>query len=156
MRRIEYKEEGYNPYKAFYSDGSLQQEGECRIKIMGFEYAPYPNWSDLDWAKCYRPDGSLGSEVVDGTGTQTQWMPDGTKVWELELVNHKRVAHTMWYPNGQLQQHQEYRDGQVHGPYVGYYPSGVKKTEGAYDAGQRVGTWIRYNEDGSVKSTESN
>ncbi len=154
--QFKFIDSGYNPYKAFYSDGSLQQEGKCRIEIMGLEYAPYPNWSDLEWAKCYRPDGSLGSKIVDGTGTQTQWMQDGTKVWELELVDYERVAHTRWYPNGQLRTHQAYVNGEVHGPFISYYPSGAKQTEGAYDAGRRVGTWIRYNEDGSVESTESN
>ncbi len=153
--QFEFIEPGYNPFKAYYADGTLQQEGECLIEVMGFENGPYPDWHNLRWAKCYRPDGSLGSEVIDGTGIQTQWMPGGTKTWELELLNYQRTAHTMWYPNGQLHAHQAYVNGRVHGPFISYYPSGAKQTEGAYDAGRRVGTWIRYNEDGSVESSES-
>lgn len=153
--RFEYIKEKYNPYKAYYSDGTLQQEGECLIEIMGFEDGPYPDWHDLRWAKCYKPDGSLGSEVIDGTGTQMIWAQDGTKIWELELVNYQRASHTMYYPNGQLHVHQEYKDGKVHGSSISYYPTGVKQTEGIFEAGEQTGNWIHYNEDGSVDSTDS-
>ena len=126
------------------------------MEVMGFENGPFPDWHDLKWAKCYKPDGSLGSEVIDGTGTQMIWAQDGTKIWELELVNYQRASHTMYYPNGQLLVHQEYKDGKVHGSCISYYPTGVKQTEGTYEAGEQTGDWIHYNEDGSVKSTDSN
>ncbi len=132
----------------------MQQEGACLIEVIGFENGPYPDFYDVRWAKCYRPDGSLGSEVIDGTGTYTLWMQDGTKAWELKLVNYQRTAHTKWYPSGQLHGHQEYKDGSVHGPLIVYYPSGAKKTEGDYDTGLPKGDWIRYNEDGSINSVE--
>ena len=83
------------------------------------------------------------------------WAQDGTKIWELELVNYQRASHTMYYPNGQLLVHQEYKDGKVHGSYISYYPTGVKQTEGIYEAGEQTGDWIHYNEDGSVNSTDS-
>lgn len=154
--RVEYITEKYNPYKVYYSDGTLLHEGECMNAFMYFPDGPYPDWYDVRWAKCYKPDGSLGSEVINGTGTYTLWMQDGTKYWKMKLVNYQRAAHTRWYPNGQLKVHQEYKDGSVHGPFIGYYPSGTKKTEGEYDAGWPKGDWIQYNEDGSIDSTESN
>ena len=113
--QVEFIEPGYNPFKAYYAGGTLQQEGECLIELMGFENGPYPDWHNLRWAKCYKPDGSLGSEIIDGTGTQMIWMQDGTKAWELELVNYQRAVHTMWYPNGQLHAHKAYMNGEVHG-----------------------------------------
>ena len=154
--RVECITEKYNPYKAYYSDGTLLHEGECMNQFMYFADGPYPDWYDVRWAKCYKPDGSLGSEVIDGTGTQMIWLQDGTKIWELKLANYQRAAHTKWYPNGQLHVHQKYKDGRVHGSFIGYYPSGVKQIEGAYEAGERTGEWIRYNEDGAIDSTESN
>lgn len=152
--RVELNGMGFNPFKSYYPDGTLQQEGACYVSPNGPEKEPFPNLHRLDWARCYKPDGTLASEVVDGTGTQTLWTPDGTKTWELKLEDGQRAELKMWYPSGQLGLEQPYRDGQKHGSFTAYHPNGNKKTEGAYRNGDRAGKWIRYNEDGTVKSTE--
>ncbi len=152
--RYEFNREGYNPFKGFYPDGTLREEGECYVEVMGFHDQPFPAHENLKWTKCYRPDGSLGSRVEGGTGTQTIWTPDGTKTWELELKNFKRVKLTQWHRNGQLRKVLNYVEGKRDGPFISYDAKGGKKTEGAYKAGERAGTWKRYNPDGSVGSIE--
>ncbi len=151
---IQYRHPGYNSFQGFYNDGTLREEGECFVEPLGFYNQPCPDISNVRTGKCYKPDGTLGSEIKNGSGVQIYWTDEGVKTWELEVRDFKRVRHSMWYPNGQLLDMQKYRDGRVDGPFVTYYSSGAKNTEGAYSLGDRVGKWVRYNEDGSIKAVE--
>lgn len=151
--KVKYRGPGYNDFKRFYPDGTLAEEGQCLVEHCDSP-EPEPDYHNLLWSKCYKPDGTLCSEVTNGIGTQVYWSPDGVKTWELELVDFKRVRHSMWYPNGQLSIIHDYTDDLVDGPFISYYPSGAKKTEGAYSRGDRVGKWKRYNEDGSISKIE--
>ena len=150
----QFKGPGYNNFKRFYPDGMLAEEGQCMVELYDLPLQPVPDESNLLWSKCYKPDGTLCSEVKNGAGKQMYWTPQGVKIWELELVDFERARHTMWYPNGQLHQTQAYVGGLVNGSFVSYYPSGAKETEGAYSKGDRAGRWIRYNEDGSIAEIE--
>ncbi|MHC4418831.1 MAG: toxin-antitoxin system YwqK family antitoxin [Planctomycetota bacterium] len=107
---VEYKGAGYNNFKRFYPDGTLAEEGKCMVELFDSPPQPVPDENNVLWSKCYRPDGALCSEVRNGTGTQMYWTAQGVKIWELELVNFKRVRHTMWYRNGQLLGTQTYVD----------------------------------------------
>ncbi len=151
---VEYVRPGYNHCKGFYDDGTLHEESKCLVELLGPYNHPCPDIHNVQFGRYYKPDGTLGSEVKNGTGVQTYWTLDGTKIWELELHDFKRVRHSRWHSNGQLLQTQAYVDGKVHGPFVTYYSSGAKKTEGADFQGDRSGKWIRYNEDGTVKKVE--
>jgi hypothetical protein len=152
---VEYKGPRYNNFKRFYPDGTLAEEGKCMVELYDLPLQPVPDESNLLWSKCYKPDGTLCSEVENGTGIQTYWTPQGVKIWELELVDFERARHSMWYPNGQIHETQAYVGGLVNGSFVSYYPSGAKKTEGAYSKGDRVGKWIWYNGDGGISKTEN-
>lgn len=152
--KVGYRRPGYNDFKRFYPNGTLAEEGQCLVELYDYPPEPVPDQSDVLWTKCYKPDGTLCSEVKNGTGTQIYWNSDGVKTWELKLADFKRIRHSMWHPNGQLWGVQDYVDDLVDGPFISYYPSGAKKTEGAYSKGDRVGKWIRYNEDGSVSEIE--
>lgn len=151
--KVKHRGPGYNDFKRFYPNGKLAEEGQCLVEYFDSP-EPEPDYHNLLWSKCYKPDGSLCSEVKNGTGTQIYWAPDGIKTWELELADFKRVRLSTWHPNGQLWNALDYIDGLVDGPFVGYYPSGAKKIEGAYSKGDRVGKWTRFNEDGSISKIE--
>ena len=60
-------------------------------------------------AAIFRPDGTLGSMVQNGSGVQTYWYPDGMIRWRLELKDYKRVRHQMWNLSGKLISEQTYR-----------------------------------------------
>ncbi len=152
--RFEFEAEGYNRFRGYYPDGTLREEGECYVEVMGLPPQPFPDPHNLHSARCYRPDGSLFSEVINGTGVQTICTPEGVKTWELELKDFQRVRLTMWHPNGRLQQELQYVSGKPHGLFVTYDAEGRKTTEGAYKTGERTGTWTRYDPDGSVVSLE--
>jgi hypothetical protein len=93
---VDFRREGYNSFCEYYGDGRLRAEGECMVEIDGPADQPYPDINDVDDATYYRPDGNVGSRVVNGTGTQTYWMSDGRMVWELRLHDHKRTRLRMW------------------------------------------------------------
>lgn len=145
---------GWNHFRGTYPDGSLREEGECWVDLNGSNHPePLPDTDRVKWGKYYNPQGKLISEIKDGTGVQTYWMPDGTKIWELELKDYERVHLSMWYENGQLHEIVEYLEGKQHGPYVSYYPSGRKQGVGTYAKGHRIEA-THYKEDGSVDWVE--
>jgi hypothetical protein len=108
-----FREAGYSPYRGYYPNGTMREEGECLVEFVGFGgNEPVPDRHAVRWGKYYLPDGRLGSEVKNGSGIQTYWYSDGTECWELELRDFKR-RRLMWRkPDGTLFTQEEYdRDG---------------------------------------------
>ncbi|MCA9187661.1 MAG: hypothetical protein KDA99_18660 [Planctomycetales bacterium] len=151
---VDYGEPGYNAYRGFYPDGVCREEGECFVEINGGIEDPAPDSSNVRWGKYYKPDGTLDSEVVNGTGTQTFWYPNGTKRWELVLRDYARLRHSMWFDNGQLSQTQHYVDGEVDGKFESFHKNGTVRLQGEYANGDREGVWTRFDENGKVTSIE--
>ena len=151
---VDYRRPGFNPYRGYYPNGMCREEGECFVEINGDVLDPDPDSNNVRSGKYYRPDGTLGSEVVDGTGIQTLWFPDGTKRWELVLRDYRRVRHSIWYENGQLRQTQSYLNDAVNGDFKTFRKNGGVSLSGAYAEGNRAGVWTRFDEYGSVESTE--
>lgn len=149
--RVKYDTMGYNDFKRFYPDGSLAEQGQCMVTQ--YSYEPIPDDSDLLWSKCYKPDGTLDSEVKNGTGIKIIRDANGVKKWELQLADFAPARRTAWHSNGQLREIVTYYKGEKQGPYTSYYPSGKKKTQGQYSKGQETGTWTWYNEDGTINKT---
>jgi len=151
---FQFKKEGYNPFKGYYPDGTISEEGECLVELMGFHNQPYPDSSSVRTSKCYLPDGTLASKVENGTGIQTYWTPNGVQLWELVLKENVQEKLTRWYPNGQLIQTQEYVDGKRHGSANAYYQNGDIRFVGSYNFGKRNGRWEHYQEDGKLEYFE--
>ena len=106
---VRFRGAGYSPYRGYYPNGTLREEGECRVEFYGVDQSdPCPDNHDVRWGKYYLPDGRLGSEVRDGSGVQTYWSSNATKVWELELKDFKRRRLTMWKPDGTRLTQEEY------------------------------------------------
>ena len=145
---------GYNYFVGYYSSGQLREEGKCLVELTGFEDYPLADRHTVEWGKYYKPDGSLGSEIKDGTGVQVYWNLKGARTWELELKSFKRVRLAYHAPDGQLLIQEAYKEGVLHGRSVWFYSSGAKKMEGIYSMGERTGKWTYYNEGGSVQKVE--
>lgn len=103
-----HRNRGYYPYLGYYPDGTLREHGECLVNVAGFSDQPYPDNHDIRNGRFYKPDGSLGSVVSNGTGVQVYWYPDGQIRWRLELKDFKRVRHQMWSRKGKLEHEQIY------------------------------------------------
>jgi hypothetical protein len=89
-------------FKRFYPDRELLAEGKCRMELIGSPLFPCPRWDSVEWANCYKPDGTIGSQVRNGTGNMVSYALDGSKSEELELRDFQRVRFSSWYSNGQL------------------------------------------------------
>lgn len=100
----------YCPYRVWYRDGTLQEEGEMFVESSGPPSAaePAPDDHNVRWCNCYRPDGSASSQVRDGTGVQTRWHANGALLWRLELRNYQRVRHELRKADGSLVSEQQY------------------------------------------------
>ena len=133
---VSFAGEGWNRFRGTYPNGTLREEGVCWVMLnCGVE--PFPDLSNVKEGKYYDPSGKLRSEIKDGNGVQTYWTCGGTKVWELELEDSKRIRLSMWHDNGQLRTERQYLDDREDGAFVTYYPSGAKQREGTYSCGER-------------------
>ena len=96
--------EGWNTFRGTYPNGTLREEGVCRVYWNGTfsgGLEPDPDLSDVKDGKYYDPTGKLASEVKNGTGVQTYWNCKGIKIWELELKDFKRARVSQWHDDGQ-------------------------------------------------------
>ena len=96
-----------NYFKQFYSTGILKAEGMCYVNWSGDQIDP--NFHDeLQWAKFYKPDGTLDCEVKEGTGIQRYWYEDGQIFRQLMLRDGERVELTTWDQEGMINHHTLY------------------------------------------------
>ena len=93
-------------FRAFYPDGTLRLEGVGSVEFSGFHgNEPIPDFSYPKCQKSYRPDGTLGSEIVDGTGVATIWRPDGRVASEWVIENYDFVSWTHYDLDGNVVRH---------------------------------------------------
>jgi hypothetical protein len=82
-----------------YPSGTVREEGTCEVEWTT-QCIPMPNANRTHFGRYYQPNGTLASEIRDGTGVQTYWNDEGVKLWELELDSLRRIRVTMWDMNG--------------------------------------------------------
>jgi hypothetical protein len=90
----------FNPVKGFYPNGTIRMKGTCRIDGVGPHQ--HPLFDDVDDAVFYRPDGSIASTIVDGTGWWKTFHASGQQAFEVEYRNHEKVSMTYWSDDGSL------------------------------------------------------
>jgi hypothetical protein len=147
---VEFSGEGWNTFRGTYPDGTLREEGVCWVDLNGIYDEPWPDLHNVKTGRYYDPTGKLHSEIHNGTGRQTYWTRNGTRVWEMDLKDYKRVRVTMWHDNGQFSIEENYLDSKEHGRFASYNRAGQKTREGEYSHGKRVGKWTEYKPDGSI------
>jgi len=146
------KDPGYIDYKAYYPDGALCQVGQCYMDLTGGDMKiPMPDDTNIISATCYRPDGSVAGEVINGTGIHTYWYPDGQISNENTCRDGVWIQRKFWFQNGQLASIHNYLDGSC----TQYDKQGNKKAVGKYVNGYKTGAWTYYNPDGSVRKVEN-
>lgn len=99
---VQVQGEGWSPYRGYYPNGTLREEGEIYVSYHGSPPEPSPDETRVKWGKYYRPDGTLAAEVKDGTGEQILWYPNGQMRWRQILKDYKRVLYEMWNEEGKL------------------------------------------------------
>lgn len=105
---VQASQEGWSPYRGYYPNGVLREEGEIYVTYAGSPAEPTPDQHNIRWGNYYRPDGMLGATVRDGSGKQMLWYPDGTLRWKLVLTNYNRVRHELWAEDGTLVSEKKY------------------------------------------------
>ncbi|QDT01396.1 toxin-antitoxin system YwqK family antitoxin [Adhaeretor mobilis] len=146
---------GYGPFQSYYPDGELRGTGLCLVEPNGGMEDPMPDEHDVLQGKFYAPDGSLLSEVINGTGTQTLCDAAGNIIWKLRLKAGTRREHWMFSSDGVTLSHTRYdHDELVNGAYISEHYNGKPKARGRYRSGygSTVGNWYRFHDDGSLES----
>ena len=103
-------------------------------------------------ANSYRPDGTVGSHIRNGSGKWMTWYKNGKKERECEYVNGKLSGKLiMWYENGRKSSECEFLDNIPHGKHIYYWhETSLKSYEGKYSHGQEHGRWIFYDKKGRI------
>ncbi len=107
---VDFHDYGWNRCRGWYPDGSTAFESEINVTKNGRKNDPNPDLHHVRWGKYFRPDGTLSSEIVDGTGIQTLWHPNGEMRWRLKLQNFKRVTAEQWDASGKRLSDVQYND----------------------------------------------
>lgn len=89
-----------HPMVGYYPDGSICAKGFCRIEGTGRNM--YPLIDEVCEATTYKPDGTVGSRVVNGTGRFALYFPDGTLNWEFVFADYERISYSHWDEDGEL------------------------------------------------------
>ncbi len=90
----------YNSFSIYYPSGGLMVKGTCGFEGQGANM--YPMLDDVCDATCYLPDGSVGTEVKNGTGTLTTYHASGEPHWIATYDRFNRVKIDRFDP-GQIQ-----------------------------------------------------
>jgi hypothetical protein len=154
---VDFDAPGYNRLRAIFPGGTPAAQGACKVtwEGAGADSIPLFNPIDIKDAEFYKPDGTLAAKVVDGTGTQVHYEPDGRKNWEIEVRGFKWVHSRCWHKNGQLAEESRFRDGLWDGPVVRYHDDGTKEYERTYSAGKVVGPSKTYDARGRIHTIEA-
>lgn len=97
---VDIQGEGWNSYRGYYPDGTLREEGEIHVYPNDVHKELTPDQHVVRWGRYYKPDGSLGSDITEGTGDQKLWYPNGQLRWHLKQVHGKRVSAQLWQMDG--------------------------------------------------------
>jgi len=111
----------------------------------------------------YYEDGSKSWEVpvVDGKtqGTRIEYYKDGRKKREIPWVDGKRHGlQTSWYEDGQKKEEENYKEGKLQGVRRGWYDNGSRRVEANYKDGMQDGVLNAWYNNSLIKekSTYSN
>ena len=90
-------------------------------------------------------------------GIFTKYWSNGNRRYEWEYKDGKRVDGESkgWYPNGQLNQVRNWKDGRVDGKYTEWFEDGQKMVEGTFKDGKQHGLIIQWYDNGK-KQSETN
>ena len=138
----------FGPDTTIFEDGGMKIQNYWNWTMEGEDIWLRPNGSletlriykdgELQNTKSYYENGVLGSDVISYNLT-------GCSTW--------------WYPNGELMEEVEYKNGRRHGRHTVYYGNGNvemsgKYSGGFYDRGIKDGEWTYYDSLGRVKKRE--
>jgi len=124
------------PFVAHYPDGKIRARGRCDLLLDELEQPM--GMGRITEGVFFDPTGTCTSRVQNGTGTETFWTFDGTKVWEARLQNSKRLKLTIWHRNGQLHTVYHYKNGRKHGSSDFYTEDGSLKASIIFADGLEV------------------
>jgi hypothetical protein len=99
----------------------------------------------------YKPDGTLGAEVVDGNGWCRDWSDDGLLAGETPYRD--GLPHGLgrtFHASGQMESESTYVAGKLEGPCRQFHEDGRLQAEGLYKDDRREGAWTLYGAKGTV------
>ena len=91
--------DGFDPFRGYYSSGTPREEGTCFVAYEAFG-TPMPDMHQMWDAICYKPNGSVGSRVQNGTGHQMYWDTKRRRVADLEFQDGHRISTELYECGG--------------------------------------------------------
>lgn len=133
--------------KSFYPNGVLRDDSLVYVEYQtdGLKI----NHERFESGKFYRPDATLSSEVIQGTGVVTTHLANGHTLQEITLKNGKELRRRSFYKNGKLFQDAQYNGKTLH--CINYFPEGMPWKISISDDG-RVTAQTFFDRDGNEVS----
>ncbi|MBI2949201.1 MAG: immunoglobulin domain-containing protein [Verrucomicrobia bacterium] len=112
----------------------------------------------------YDPFGAKSIEFTyrddKKNGPSIQYYTSGANIGAMRVVGNyvddkQHGLFTWYYDDGAKSGEQNYANGVLDGPDIGWYRVGTKEHEGAYTMGRKTGRWTYYKDDGSVDRVEN-
>ncbi|MHC4982351.1 MAG: toxin-antitoxin system YwqK family antitoxin [Planctomycetota bacterium] len=89
--------------------------------------------------KYYKPDGSLGAEIVNGEGFFRKWHDNGNSACEIAFFEGQRHGECSWYHEGsELAARGAFRRGKKHGVWISYLWDGTQLARSRFEDGKLV------------------
>jgi len=131
------------PWKVTY-------EGSTTLRYEG----QFDRGTPIGTFRHYHQNGSIHAIMkfrgLTGSCSSQEFSPEGVLLAEgvYSAPGRKDSTWTIYGPNQVVLILENYRDGQLNGPYQSFYPSGKKVESGAMRDGYREGEWSRWSEKG--------
>ncbi len=156
---------------SYYSFGQLKTQGYYNDEGTkdGFWYIYYPDGTidtqnyyhkgELNGTqKYYDTSGQLSSEVFYTFGvalSETHYDQEGNITQKIDRFNTENDKITYHYSNGKVNSIFTYKNGMIHGDFVGYDFYGNLRAEGTYVNNDQQGPFKTYYPDGTLKFEEN-
>jgi antitoxin component YwqK of YwqJK toxin-antitoxin module len=131
------------PTKMFYPDGKIAASGIVKNHTYGDKWISYFKNGQPDNVRNLKNDTGWVTIYYDNGNVRDSDYFEGEKSFNIKH----------WYDFGQLQQSQEFKNGDLNGLIRQYYPSGKLHKIGVIKNGRPYGMVKAYYEDGNIYST---
>ena len=146
-----------SPFVITDSVGRVMIEGICAIDTFPSSsgIVATPDFSRVESAKSYSPDGTLIAQLAYGDGVVKMLEETGDPIWEMHYEHGQISRERRYHKNSVLASETPWRFGKPHGLARRWDEDGRIAEEGRYVDGERVGNWRKYDQTGAVIEEET-
>jgi len=134
------------PFKAYFPDGTILQEGSFENGILANEVKSYFQNGSI------KAIGNFENGLPEGSATEFDIK--GDTIYQYRYKEGILDGKSEKYKEGRLSEISYYSKGVMDGEYISYHPNGEVYIQGNYRNGRPNGLWLFYDTEGTVIKEE--